>query len=158
LYSFYTNNSIVQVDHQTGQSMWWAGEVQDGYTFDPPGSQYNWQHGITYTDTGSLLVSSEYNPDGGRRDKTYLLEYTVDHDAQTLHEIWENSSETYASTNGDAWRLTNGNTLHVVGAAGVVREVGADGNDVWRVDYHDDKLLGRGEYIEDLYTLVSPRE
>ncbi len=153
LYSFYTNNSIVEVDRATGHSNWWAGDVRDGYTFDPPESQYSWQHGVSWTDTGTLLVSSTTG-----RDDTLLLEYEVDRTNGVLHNVWENSSEVYASTNGDAWRYENGNTLHMVGAAGVAREVGPDGVDVWRVDFNNDYLLGRGELIQDLYTLVKPRE
>lgn len=158
LYSFYTNNSIVEVDHQTGASLWWAGEVPNGYSFDPESSQYAWQHGITYTEAGTLLVSSEYTPDGERDPETWLLEYDVDSANQTLHYLWGNSSGDYASTNGDAWRLANGDTLHVVGAAAVLREVDPAGTDVWRVQFDGTRLLGRGEFIEDLYTLVKPRE
>ncbi len=158
LYSFYTNNSIVEVDHQTGESLWWAGEVAGGYAFDPESSQYSWQHGITYTDAGTLLVSSEYHPDGQHDPETWLLEYDVDAAARTLHYVWGNSSGAYAGTNGDAWRLANGNTLHMVGTAGVIREVDPAGTDVWRVEFEGTRLLGRGQYIEDLYTLVKPRE
>ncbi len=152
LYSFYTNDSIVEVDHATGGSTWWAGEVGGGYAFDPPESQFSWQHGISYTDTGSLLVSTHASNDSG--STTMLREYTVDHDAQTLTEIWSYDPDIYASTNGDAWRLDNGNTLHLLGSASTIIEVAADGEVVWQLDYGGSKLLGRGEFIEDLYALV----
>lgn len=156
LYSFYTNNSLVEVDRQGGSSIWWAGEAAGGYAFVPASSQFSWQHGISYTDSGSLLVSSEYRGSNGQ-EETWLLEYEVDQEERTLTYIWGSSSDTLADTNGDAWRLDNGNTLHVVGAAGVVREVDADGEDVWRVDFNSERLLGRGELIEDLYTLAAPQ-
>lgn len=155
LYSFYTNNSVVEVNRSTGESMWWAGDVGGGYSFDPANSQFSWQHGISYTDTGSLLVSSEAVGKGGSGHTTMLREYIVDHNAETLTEIWNFDAEEYASTNGDAWRLQNGNSLHVVGSAGHVKEVDPDANVVWHVDYDANKLMGRGEFIEDLYTLVS---
>jgi len=45
-----------------------------------------------------------------------------------------------------------------VGSAGHIKEANADSEVVWHVNFGDDYLLGRGEFIEDLYTLVSPSE
>jgi hypothetical protein len=156
LYSYYTNNSVVEVERAGGTSVWWAGDAQGGYAFDPPSAQFEWQHGISYTDAGTLLVSSEHS-DGGP-SHTWLLEYEVDHGAQTLRLVWGSDSGVAADTNGQAWRLSNGNTLHVVGSAGVVREVDPAGEDVWRVEYGNQYLLGHGQLIEDLYALVKPTE
>jgi hypothetical protein len=137
LYSFYTNNSIVEVDRDTGESKWWAGDVAGGYQFEPRNSEYTWQHGISYTDTGSLLVSSEWDGGDGGPQHTWVL----------------------AETNGQAWRLSNGNTLHVVGSASVIREVDTpSGDDVWRVEFESDRLLGKGEFIPSLYALLKPTE
>ena len=149
LYSFYTNNSIVEVDHATGESLWWAGDVRNGYSFIPPESQYSWQHGISYTDTGTLLVST------AAQRSTMVREYAIDHDALTLTEVWSFDPGVFADTNGDAWRLSNGNTLHLIGSASEIVEVTADGEEVWRLDYHSTRLLGRGEFIESLYDLVA---
>jgi hypothetical protein len=153
LYSFYTNNSLVEVDHSSGESLWWAGEVRSGYAFDPSDAQFTWQHGVSYTDEGHLMVSTHPVVGG---NTTLVREYEVDHDARTLRQVWHYDAGVYASTNGDAWRLDNGNTLHLLGAAGEIKEVDAEGGLVWHVDWHASKLLGRGEFIEDLYTLVSP--
>lgn len=157
LYSFYTNDAIVEVDHATGASLWWAGGVPDGFAFDPPETQYAWQHGISYTPQGTLLVSSHYEPEGASEPETWLLEYAVDADAEALHYVWGSSAGgDYASYNGGAQRLANGDTLHLVGDSGVAREVDPNGNDVWRIDFHD-RMLGNGEFIDDLYALVKPR-
>ena len=153
LYSFYTNNSLVEVDRATGQSLWWAGEVSGGYAFDPPQSQFSWQHGVSYTDQGHLLVSTHASSDSGG-NTTKVIEYDVDHDAQLLTEVWSYDPHAYASTNGDAWRLPNGNTLHLVGSASEILEVTPEADVVWHLDYGSTQLLGRGELIEDLYALV----
>jgi len=152
LYSFYTNSSIVEVDHSTGESLWWAGEVRDGYAFDPSDSQYFWQHGVSYTSAGTLLVSTA----NSSYTDTLVREYLIDHDAETLHEVWSYDADAFASTNGDAWRLPNGNTLHILGSASKIREVEEDGTPVWDVDFESTRLLGRGQFIQDLYALVSP--
>ena len=153
LYSFYTNDSLVEVDHATGESLWWAGDVRDGYDFDPPDSQFSWQHGVSYTDADTLLVSTHARSDSGG-STTKVIEYEVDHDTEVLTEVWSYDPGAYASTNGDAWRLPNGNTLHLVGSASEILEVTTDKEVVWHLDYGQTQLLGRGELIEDLYTLV----
>jgi hypothetical protein len=153
LYSFYTNNSLVEVDHATGASLWWAGMVRGGYTFDPSNSQFYWQHGVSWTNAGALLVSTQTENGRGTTD---VMEYEVDHDAHVLREIWTYRSGERADTNGDAWRLENGNTLHVIGSSGVLKEVDPAGEEVWTLDFKAEKLLGRGEFIEDLFPLLSP--
>lgn len=165
LYSFYTNNSIVEVDHATGTSLWWAGDVRNGYAFVPSESQYNWQHGITYTDAGTLLVSSEWDGGVGGPNHTWLMEYEVDPVDGTLTLLWANDSGVHAETNGHAWRLPNGNTLHIMGSASQLREVDtATDEDVWRVEFPDCtdqdncRLLGGGQFVSDLYALLKPVE
>ena len=150
-YSFYTNSSLVEIDYDTLETKWWAGEVEDGYAFDPEDTQFYWQHGVTWTPDDTLLLSST------RGGNTTLREYTIDEPGETLHEVWEYDSGSHADTNGDAWRLSNGNTLHVVGSASNVYEVQSDGTKVWEIDWGRSNLMGRGQFIEDLYDLVQPR-
>ena len=152
LYSFYTNSTLVELDRTTGDNLWWAGEEPGGYDFDPPNSEFSWQHGITWTPQGTLLLSTE----GGNPTTTWVREYIVDDVDQTLTEVWNFNSGVRADTNGDARRLANGNTLHVVGSASQIIEVDPYGTPVWRVEFQYDKLMGRGQFIEDLYDLVSP--
>jgi hypothetical protein len=152
LYSFYTNDTLLEIDRASGESLWWAGMVSGGYAFDPTDSQFFWQHGVSYTSEGHLLLSTQV-----RGEYTiYVREYEVDHDADALHEVWSYDPQVFASTNGDAWRLANGNTLHLLGSAGQINEVTPAGEVVWHVDFRGERLLGRGEFIEDLYTLVAP--
>jgi len=157
IYSFYTNSSIVEVDRATGTSTWWAGTVRNGYDFVPSDSQFEWQHGISYLDSGNLLVSTEYR-EGGGGTTTAVVEYEVDHTLGTLTKVWAFDSEERAQTNGAAWRLENGNTLHIVGSAGHVKEANADSETVWHVNWGDDYLMGDGQFIDDLYGLVSPAD
>ncbi|MFH1463920.1 MAG: arylsulfotransferase family protein [Pseudomonadota bacterium] len=155
LYSFFTNDAVVEVDHQTGASLWWAGRLDGGYTFDPPESEYAWQHGVSYTDEGHLLVST--HPSDGTRT-TLVREYAMDHDAGKLRQVWSYDAGIFASTNGDAWRLPNGNTLHLLGSAGEINEVTPAGEVVWHATFGGEHLVGRGELVADLYALVAPGE
>ena len=132
--------------------MWWAGQASGGYDFNPSNGVYYWQHGISYTDTGTLLVSQSQSDWYGVR------EYVVNHTAETLEMIWDYEPGCWGTYNGDAWRLSNGNTLYMVGTSGVVVEVMPNGTEVWRFELPYDRMLGRGEFIEDLYALITPRE
>ncbi len=158
IYSFYTNSSLVEVDRATGQSLWWAGTVAGGYDFDPDSTQFSWQHGVSITGDGHLLLSTKSSANGSYGTMTTIVrEYEIDHSTDTLHHVWNCDSGAYATTNGDAWRLSNGNTLHVVGSIGQIEEYLPDCTVVWHVDFGSNYLLGRGEFVEDLYTLLSPR-
>jgi len=152
LLSFYSNESIVEVSRSTGENLWWAGARRGGYSFDPPSAQFAWQHGISYTDAGTLLVSTHNE----NSTSTIVREYAVDHKERTLTEVWSFDPEIFGAYNGDAWRLDNGNTLHTVGSAGRVKEATADGEVAWDVNFGGHRLMGRGELIADLYSLVSP--
>lgn len=155
LFSTWSHNTVVEVDRSTGAPAWYAGDLPYGYVFDPPASQFWWQHGTTWTDADTLLLSSRRWVKGERR--TFVIEYAVDETAGTLTLVWSYDSGVHAQTVGDARRLDNGNTLHVIGSAGHVKEVAPSTDVVWHVDFHSERLLGRGEFIEDLYALVQPR-
>lgn len=162
LFSFYTNSSIVEIDRSDGTSRWWAGNAPNGLDFSPEDSSVLWQHGITWTDAGTILVSSDTNDSA--RD-TMVREYTLDEKKGVLTEIWSYNPGVRAWYNGDAWRLPNGNTIHGIGAAGEIREVDAKGTTVWHVEYPETitngqvaatHMVGRVEFIEDLYALTNP--
>lgn len=159
LYSFYTTNTVVEIDHQTGQSLWWAGDVPGGYSFSPVESQWSWQHGANYLDSGNLLTSTE-DTHFGQADHTVAREYQVDHDARTLVQVWSfgDGFDSYASTAGEAHRLPGGNTLHNYGSDGSLKEVTPDGDVVWELSWGGDRLLGRTVLLEDLYTFLPPTE
>lgn len=154
VYSFYTNSSVVEIDRATGQSLWWAGTVPGGLDFDPPSARFSWQHGLFWTDEGTLLLSTEEAPDRYAPD-IWAREYDVDLDAGVLREVWSYDSDAQADTNGDTHRLPNGNTLHAIGSSGQIKEVGPDGEVLWHLDFRSNRLVGRVELITDIYALVS---
>ena len=120
-----------------------------------PGSRFSWQHGITYTEEGTLLLSTESEP-FVPSPTIYAREYEVDIKNNVLREVWSYDTTYHADTNGDVKRLPNDHILHSVGSSGQVLEYDAAGNVVWQLDFGDNRLVGRVEYFEDLYDLVSP--
>ncbi|MEQ1565449.1 MAG: hypothetical protein ABMA64_07420 [Myxococcota bacterium] len=150
LYSFWNHDTVVAVDRASGTLAWYAGRVDGGLDFVPPESQFELQHGVSYTAAGTLLLSTEVPG-----PTTHAREYEVDLATGALVEVWSFDAGVYALYNGDATRLPNGNTLHVVGNAGVIFEVTDDQQVAWKLDYHADRLLGHGEMLTDLYALVA---
>ncbi len=169
--SFYTLEAIVVIDAATTDpttghytTSWWAGKkVSGGLTFvDDKGEesvddQFWWQHGVTFTDAGTLLVST--HDEDGTPTTNLGREYAVDLKARTLEKIWDYDAEVLAWTNGDIWRLDNGHTLHSLGSASKIKEVDEKGDVVWELDFHTQdhtsRMIGRSEFIHDLYPLLS---
>jgi hypothetical protein len=150
LYSFYTSETVVEVDRQSGNTLRWWGHVEGPWVFDPPESIFWWQHGVHYLDNGNMLVSTRLDED---TEETVVREYVVDDANQTLTEVWSfgEGEGIYAETAGEAHRLGNGNTLHNYGSGGRLREVTTTGEVVWDVAWEGNKLLGRTVLLEDLY-------
>lgn len=153
VYSFYTSNSAVEIDRGTGSVVRHFGDLPGSYAFDPPQSQFWFQHGVHITDTGTLLLSShqEYFDATG-----VVREYEIDDATQTLHEVWNQGLDGPYSSNtaGEAHRLANGNTIHNYGATPVVQEVTPDGTVVWEVQWESSRLIGRTTFMDDLYSYV----
>ena len=160
LLSFYSNESVVEVDRATGDTLWWAGGV-DGRLFVLPCSDSQfllaaWRD--LDTPAGTLLVST--HDSAPRAPPIWRGSTQVDHKkARVLTRNLElRRRGASPQTNGDTWRLPNGNTLHTLGSASEIKEVDASGEVVWHVDFGGTQLLGRSEWIEDPHRLLSPAE
>ena len=153
LFSLYTESTIFEIDHATGETLRYFGQLAGSWAFDPVGSYFNWQHGGHYTEAGTLLVSSAENvlPGG-----MVLREFRVDEATETLTEIWslgvgEGIDSLYF---GEPHRLGNGSTIQNTGDLPMMREALPDGTIVWEIAWHEDHWLGRSTPIADLYALA----
>ena len=160
--SFYALDSIAVFDRTSADTLWWAGNVPDGFAFVPDTTQFFWQHGVFWTDAGTLMVTS-HDADkhvGDDVTTTLAYEYEVDPDAGTLTRVWSYDLGRVADHNGDIRRLDNGHTLIAFGSAGAIREVDAAGDPVWFLDFQTDdeqpdRVLGRSQFLGDLYALLA---
>jgi hypothetical protein len=154
VFSSPNTDTVVEVDHQTGETLRHWGSLNDSYAFDPPNSKFLFQHGVAYTPEGTLILSSKSLVE----NETLVREYVVDDETRTLRQIWAfgEGEGVYAETAGEAHRLPNGNTLHNYGSHGTVREVSQEGTVVWEITWREDsdRLIGRTIWIEDLYALA----
>lgn len=160
LYSWWSMESVIQIQRSTGEADWWSRGLGGGnmiygldgeYGFDPPNTRFRWQHGLELLPNGNLLASTDEN------DTTWVREYEIDDTNEVLREVWSFDSGIRARFNGDTRRLPNGNTFLGIGAASQVFEVTSDQQIAWRLRFSNGKMLGRADMVEDLYTLVAPR-
>lgn len=158
LFSMWTNETVIEIDGTTGESTRWFGSAPGSYDFDPPDSQFWWQHGAVITDAGTLLVSSDlqwspYTGEGG--GETVVREYAIDDATQTLHEVWnmDVGADIYGYQMGEASRLPNGNTWHNFGQEARLREGTPDGAIAWDVRFVGAGAIGRSMPLTSLYDL-----
>jgi len=150
--SFFTTESIVEIDHQSGTSIRWFGHLADAWAFEPEESAFYWQHGAHYTSEGNLLVSAQASDTD---QETVVREYALDENNESLVEVWSfgEGEGVFGEMYGEAHRLPNGNTLHNYGTTTRIREVTSDGTVVWDVLW-DEMTLGRSTPLADLYAFA----
>ena len=154
LLSFPTRQTFVlEIDASTGEELRWFGHIDDSWAFDPPNSAFQYQHGVSFTDAGTLLVSSQAS---SASNEGVVREYSLDEKNETLEEIWNYGlgDGIDADFAGEARRLANGNTLHNTGTTPRVREITPDGEVVWDLAWSGYRLLGHTTFQEDLYVLA----
>ena len=161
LYSFYNNMTVIEVDHTTGSTLRSWGQASD-WQFVPSSAQFEWQHGVSITAAGTLLVSTHASPDSS---EGVVREYEIDDEAQALVQVWSvgEGEGISAPTYGEAHRLPGGNTLQNYGSNVRVREFTPDGAVVWDVVWTDEAggrcdVIGRSVFLEDLYALLPAPE
>ncbi len=153
LFSLWTTESVIEIDHASGEAVRWFGQLPGSYAFDPPESQFWWQHGAQLTADGHLLLSTHRTSYG---TETVVREYAIDDDAETLHEVWNFGVDdgVYGDQMGEVHRLPGGNTLHNYGTLPRLREATPDGTVVWDLIWDDAGNVGRSTPMGALDPLV----
>ncbi len=153
LFSFYSLDTVFEIDRATGEVVRSFGQVPGSWDFDPPESTFWTQHGPSYTTAGTLLVSSQRSADD---EEGVVREYALDDDERALRQVWSfgEGEGIEMPSAGEAHRLAHGNTLHNMGSAARVREITPDGAVVWDVAWESPRLLGRTLLVDDLYAFA----
>lgn len=165
LLAFPKENTLIEIERQSGAVVGQYGDAPDSYAFSPPSWKFEYPHFPNFTPHGTLLVSSHmpgysdtYQPVAGQHA---FVEFAIDRDGQRLVEQWVyDAGEEWPMYKGMALRLANGNTLVNYGSGGVLREVTPDADSVFELKFDapegDDfynKMLGNSLLIDDLYAL-----
>ncbi len=158
LYSFFSSMTVVQLERSTGTTLRSWGQFSD-WSFDPPESQFDWQHGVTFTETGTLLLSTHVSQES---DEGVVREFELDEQNKVLRQVWSfaEGDGIPALEYGEAHRLPGGNTLHNYGSTTRVREATPEGLVVWDLAWLDEQgeplpaFIGRSLLLEDLYAFA----
>jgi hypothetical protein len=163
--AFPEENTVVEIDRQSGALVGHYGDAPDGYAFSPSSLRFEYPHFPNLTPEGTLLVSSHmpgysdtYQPVAGAHA---FMEFEIDRDERRLVERWVyDDGPEWPMHKGMAIRLANGNTLVNYGTGGVIRELTPEQTSVFEVKFDvpegDDfynKMVGNNELIDDLYGL-----
>ena len=162
--SFPDENTVAQINRQTGALVATYGDRTGSYAFSPATWSFEFQHFPNITPAGTLLVSSHLPafPEGSTAGANHhaFTEFTIDRAGQRLVEKWTYTGAYWPLSRGMAVRLDNGNTLVNYGAGGVIQEITADKRVVFQVKFdlpsgNDffNKLVGNNVLIDDLYAL-----
>jgi len=155
LYSFPSDSFVLELDLATATELRWWGHIPTDWSFDPEESSFYMQHGATFTDEGTLLLSSYVSP---AQDTGVVREYEIDAGTETLRQLWTFGADQgiQAHFAGEAHRLPGGNTLHNYGTTPRVREITPGGDVVWDLTFGGSKLIGRTIWLDlgGLYDLA----
>ncbi|MCK6505766.1 hypothetical protein L6R53_20635 [Myxococcota bacterium] len=153
LFSSDAGHSIAQVDRATGQVTRTFGQLAGSYAFAEGTPAFWKQHSPTWTDEGTLLLSTWT---GERNAQIVAREYAVDDESRTLTQVWTcgDGTGTTGQYGGEAHRLANGNTLLNYGEGGHIREYTPDCTVIWHLEWPGANLLGRAVFLDDLYAYL----
>jgi hypothetical protein len=166
LLSFPYEQTVIEIDRQTGDVVGQYGDAPGSYAFSPSSWEFEFQHFANITPDGTLLVSS-HMPGHAGPDATPVagehafMEFTIDRENETLVEKWiYTEGQEWAMYKGMAIRLPNGNTLGNYGTGGVIREITPDKQSAFTVkfdvpngnDFYN-KMVGHNVLVDDLYAL-----
>jgi len=152
--SSFSNESVMEIDHQTGTLVRYFGHLPGAWGFSPLESTWWWQHGPTLTPEGNLLISARISEKG---NETVVREYAINEETETLEQVWSfgEGEGVYGATLGEAHRLANGNTLHNYGSHARLREVTPAGEVVWELYLGGNShSIGHSTPLNDLYAFV----
>jgi hypothetical protein len=140
------------IDATSGETLKWFGDLPGAYAFDPPSSQFWWQHGGYLTAAGTFLTSTDRTSSGG---ETVAREDEIDDANRTLHEVWNFGlgDGLYGFEMGEADRLPSGNTLENYGLLARIREATPEGDVVWDIEWQSFGI-GRSTPVADLWALM----
>ncbi len=154
-WSQYNNDTVVEIDYETGEVVRQFGQASGSWDTDPPNAVVDYQHYPNYSPDGTVIASTH---EVGAGQVQFAREYQVDTENEAMVVIWDYGDEVldYASYGGEAWRLDNGNTFITYGTGGAIREITMDRRTAWQLEWPMDPnshLVGHFTYLDDLYAL-----
>ncbi len=144
-------DALMIIDRQTGDILTQiGGDHADVMTANP---EDMWSHAhMSHMWDGGFMVFD--NGDHREPEESRVSEYAYDEEAGTLELVWtwSDPDNLFNPFFGDAEKLTE-TWLTTWTTLGRMQEISAEGDVVWRMETELGYALGRGRWVEDLYTL-----
>jgi hypothetical protein len=165
LMSFPYQNTVVEIDRQSGEVVGQYGDAPGSWAFSPATWEFEFQHFANISIDGTLIVSSHMpgfeTTERPVANQHAFMEFEVDRQNQRLIEKWiYTEGPEWAMYKGMAQRLEGGNTLANYGTGGVIREITPDKQTAFLVKFDSElgddffnKMVGHNVLIDDLYAL-----
>lgn len=146
-------DTIYKIDRATGDVLWRLGGDQSDFDFAGSSNpEFHKQHQFEVLD-GGILVFDNSTPENYY---SRAIEFVLDEQEMQATHVWEYLTDPpiYTYGLGDVHRFENGNTMVVWSTSGMIDEVDANGELIWRVSVELGSGMGYAQYMETLY--VSP--
>jgi hypothetical protein len=165
LMSFPYENTVVEIDRQSGAIVGQYGDAPGSYAFSPDTWEFEFQHFANISPEGTLILSSHMpgfaETESPVANQHAFMEFEIDRENRRLVEKWVYSDgPEWAMYKGMAMRLASGNTLANYGTGGVIREITPDKQTAFLVKFDSErgndffnKMVGHNVLIDDLYAL-----
>ena len=149
--SMRRRDQVVAISPDFGTVEWLLGGPGSDYAFPEAEDRFYAQHTATVLPNGNVLLfdngsgrpgtSPWPEDDEAEAEWSRALELRLDEASMTATKAWEFRPEpdVYGSALGSTQRLANGNTLINFGTGGLIVEVDADGDEVFRLTAPNDE-------------------
>lgn len=148
--SSYTLGALYKIDRASGTLLWTMGGPHSDFAVSAEPPLLN-QHQFELLGDDRILV---FNNRPRSEQSSLVQEYTLDEDAGTAEAVWSYEPGIFSVALGDVHRLESGNTLGTFSTAGIIDEIGPDGERVWRLEGAFGTVFGYTEHVTDLQVLV----
>ncbi|MFT4974332.1 MAG: hypothetical protein ACI8S6_000214 [Myxococcota bacterium] len=148
--SLHNLSSVLKIDRATGELDWALGGRISDFTHDR--TLLLRQHQLQRTDSGLVI----FNAGLSGEESAEVLDITLDMEAMTAVVVdrYAPGDGITSRVLGDASRLDGGSTLATFSTAGVIDEVDAAGERVWRLEAGFGSVFGYSQHLADPQALL----
>ncbi len=145
-------DAVWRVDRQTGEVLWQLGGAQSDLSFVGDGLRFSHAHMSHVWDGGMMVFDNGYHNQDEPLSR--MVEYSWDESAMTWQEEFSHPHPDggFVELLGDARKLPSGNYLVSWTSMGVIEELTAEGEVVWRAESALGSGMARVSWIPDLYS------
>ncbi|MFT5682341.1 MAG: hypothetical protein ACI8RZ_003259 [Myxococcota bacterium] len=151
--SLYNMDTIARIDRTSGELDWLLGGSFSDFDQNNE-TLLNRAHQFQVLESGLLV----FNDNDSTALEAELVEISFDEDTMTAEEVWsyDPGGTITSEVLGSVQRLDNGHTIGTFSTSGVIDELDANGDRVWRMESSFGTVLSYTHTLTDLTTILTP--